>query len=1787
MKKILKKHFFNFFALISCLNLSAQQGFHNGMPGKPDSTQMSTCGVDARYIKKLDDPVFLRSVWAQRQAASTANIMSCGRFNLIFQDDALGTGYGFDLSTPQGAQLQSCACAVATYIQSVFQIPTGDGTPIEIQFNQSWSTAFGNPAPNPFLLAVGGGLRSTPNYVGGVAGYYGGNAFEHYTTGVDPDPNQIDGIITVNFDQNFQNCNQPRQCGLYDLYSVLLHEFTHVLGWASAVQDFPIQSTYNTPNQFSKYDQYFLYWGSVTGALQHVVVPAGPAINGGLPGTADLRTPGLVWMQGNSQFDPANNQNYPVFASLPYSGGTVPPGSSSHIGDYQTGFQDAGIQAPGFVPNYVMAPSFWSNQLKQTYTLQELRALNTMGYQFLPAFLASNSINGTTPNGAVIPNRHPYTTKTIFTANWLNNAPYINAEIDDVAYTPADASITNCAGQQAVFNLSADASIHDADGDPIKVYPGSLYNIRGCGDGTGNNHNQLNVVSLPGGDVITFTPRPGFIGRAQFGFHLYDGLQKGAYMIYTIDVTGCAPCSANGNIVVNGNFEEGSEVKLVSNLNVDNTPIDFYRNEKYLGNYDRILTDGVIYQNTNTQIVKESSSCINTDDAFGWSGLSFSPGTAPLPATGGGNRYYYMQESNSYFNICTPPQTCQRFILEFDILTNTAINSLPVGFSNAPVAQFNLATNIINPVYQNIPASASWQHVAIPINYCSSITNCNYLMIQNPNATSYTIFYIDNLNLYLDPNPPVFGVTVTSNATGNTVCANNPIVLTATPTNAMCAVTYNWLAPINQTTQSVNVTPGVTTTYNVIVSDGCSNVNSNITINVNQPATINVTASPQTICAGYSSNLSVSPSLTGTIWMPGSLSGNNVTVSPGATTTYAVTGTDANGCQANGNVTLNVVNCCTAPNTLAANYSSSAVITGGPWTPSVLNTIVSGGTLTFNTANVIMPINSKITVMPGCTLRVINASNLWACTNNMWTGIEVQAGGRVEIYNKVKIEDAQVAVHIMNSATTAADFFIHDAFFNKNNKGMVIDPFNGTHPGLIYNTIFQCVPSTLTPNSSMATLSTTKNPFPGKRTAVGVEVNNVIGQISIGDLLGTNTFSGIDMGIHSINSKLFSIQNSFTGITYSICGTGFCPPVCTNTGICILAENGGTIVVGLTPSLAIATNNFASSANGVVTKNNVTSYILNNKFNNMNTTLCYPSNCVALLNNTGGLTMKVNKNDFNNFRTGVYVNTFNKCVVDISKNTFKHNPLGLGVYCLQNSGSQLTIDQNDFNGLPANQGNTGIRVQNTTLVTNGLTKITNNNIRRDIYGIVLTNYIRAFVTGNTINFYLNSAPSTASYGIWLQGSKSTFTDNNSISNSTVPNSSYVNMLYGIAVDPICQQSQISNNVITNMASGMRYAGASNLPVHVSCNFMTKDFYGIEIQDDIGDQGGNTFTYPPNGQAQDNQWTLNTNSGATGALRVGTPPQRNFFYRATGLPWMLNPSLPSQMNPTGFNSAFNLPSPIVSSAPYNCTNGCPPGIPSTCRTAQIAQLAKKQAPFQLQTSLDRVITIESSFRDITLDSTLYQSGDAVLDSTVIVFRDSLKQTTIGAFQEISTISESGNNRLAAAKNQLINPDPQKCTEIYRKTVNEIYLSTWAKGIFEFTPQDSTTLNRIANSSVDQCGTAVYDARVMLRIDLNDYSVNTGNGSRMAEDPSKQIEDQLGVMFPNPAQNKAFYEINLKENESGFVELFNMLGDQLATQQLNPGANKAIFDLSNINDGIYMYRVIINAEIKANRKLIITK
>ena len=184
-------------------------------------------------------------------------------------------------------------------------------------------------------------------------------------------------------------------------------------------------------------------------------------------------------------------------------------------------------------------------------------------------------------------------------------------------------------------------------------------------------------------------------------------------------------------------------------------------------------------------------------------------------------------------------------------------------------------------------------------------------------------------------------VTLTVNPLPNITAAASPAAVCvgfSTTISGGGGTSYVWNN--GQNTASFSEIPAVTTTYNVTGTDAnnCSNT-ADVTVTLMTGLTVNITPSVDNICEGESTTLTASSpgSGVGYSWDTGASSAS-IIVSPTATTTYSITGTDATGCSGTVSAIVNV-----EPMPLAG-------FTAGPLTgcdPTVVNfTDQSSGNIT-------------------------------------------------------------------------------------------------------------------------------------------------------------------------------------------------------------------------------------------------------------------------------------------------------------------------------------------------------------------------------------------------------------------------------------------------------------------------------------------------------------------------------------------------------------------------------------------------------------------------------------------------------------------------------------------------------------------------------------------------------------------------------------------------------------------------------------------------------------------------
>jgi len=174
--------------------------------------------------------------------------------------------------------------------------------------------------------------------------------------------------------------------------------------------------------------------------------------------------------------------------------------------------------------------------------------------------------------------------------------------------------------------------------------------------------------------------------------------------------------------------------------------------------------------------------------------------------------------------------------------------------------------------------------------------------------------------------------TVSASATDGDLCFGENTTI-----SALGGSTYNWSNSLGSNS-SYSVNPSATTTYSVTGTDlnGCTGT-AQVLINVNALPTIAASSDEAVICNGESTMLTATGG-TSYSWDNGLGAGATQSISPSATTTYAVTGTDINGCSNTANVTVSVSAVLDAAMTPAGPYCSNdpaetltALNAGGTW----------------------------------------------------------------------------------------------------------------------------------------------------------------------------------------------------------------------------------------------------------------------------------------------------------------------------------------------------------------------------------------------------------------------------------------------------------------------------------------------------------------------------------------------------------------------------------------------------------------------------------------------------------------------------------------------------------------------------------------------------------------------------------------------------------------------------------------------------------------------------------------
>ncbi len=319
------------------------------------------------------------------------------------------------------------------------------------------------------------------------------------------------------------------------------------------------------------------------------------------------------------------------------------------------------------------------------------------------------------------------------------------------------------------------------------------------------------------------------------------------------------------------------------------------------GNYTAVMSvtpcSGPVINLTSTAQINVTPG--PTVSAFNLTGTVCAGNPATLVATGA-LTYTWFPGSIVGNIITVTPTTSTTYTVVGSVGTCTGSATVTVPVSNGPTLSISATPTTVCSSSGNsatLTASGAVSYTWLP----GPVFSNSYVITPTVSST-YTLFGANALGC-ITGTTVSFSVTPTPtlslSASNSVICQGNSSTLTASG-----AQSYTW-QPGSLTGSLQVVSPSSSTMYTVTGSNGTCTSSLTINITVNPSPTISASSSPTLLCSGNSSTLSASGASTYT-WMPGSLTGGTVVVTPVTTTQYTVFGTSSLSCNASTIVTVSV-----------------------------------------------------------------------------------------------------------------------------------------------------------------------------------------------------------------------------------------------------------------------------------------------------------------------------------------------------------------------------------------------------------------------------------------------------------------------------------------------------------------------------------------------------------------------------------------------------------------------------------------------------------------------------------------------------------------------------------------------------------------------------------------------------------------------------------------------------------------------------------------------------------------
>ncbi len=945
--------------------------------------------------------------------------------------------------------------------------------------------------------------------------------------------------------------------------------------------------------------------------------------------------------------------------------------------------------------------------------------------------------------------------------------------------------------------------------------------------------------------------------------------------------------------------------------------------------------------------------------------------------------------------------------------------------------------------------------------------------------------------------------------------------------------------------------------------------------------------------------------------------------------------------------TVNPINAC-------ACYTCNSIGTGGIISSSptpnekycINNNVTINGNISFLNSEFKIGANINITIPNGATLTIDN-SHLFAGTN-MWTGIIIQNGGKLNVVNNSLIEEAITAVSIINHSNQNQILNIDASIFNKNHTDVRIADYIQnitTYPFTITNSLFTCrqivdcynngiwpatsiVKAATNPtNSPLETpyinnntypVTTLKAPYAGKKSFYGITLTNVgfsnvtttsssYQEIMIGTTTGINTYNLFDNHWIAI-----SANNSNIKVTNTIFQNGFnlAFPSLYSIGIKIITSGQNCRLQANSTSY---TNNckFYDLTRAIYTQS---LHDLNINYCEMYSTRVFNPGSASQYGAYGVSAtsnhyrnIELNNNKIFNIDNGL---VFNATVGSYTVGT----TIGNGQY-LGSINANNNIIRSHVTGYTPNPslhyGFKAITLSSILGQANvtqaGQVVNTNNNTIYDYEnGIFCSNWPLHLTVSESNNVTIRNAATVVQYGIEHDNNsdgstgQATFNSHGIRSNFVTATSISTNPSNYAIRSSQNTASAVRCNTVSNTYNGIAYSGTAVQGSFFYYNdFNGNNKYGFVLENAgvIGQQGA--IDLGPT----DNRW-LGTSwvspNYKTATLGTSSAVGSRVYIRLT-----------PDFNPHG--SAFTNGSQNVTDYYYNGTLG-------TLRQGNNASYIACNWAKPLATANNTILTVNNKFGNTTQDinlmeeivmsqSTNNEQAQALSIAKEQVFVQ-LKETPDAMLNSVilsnfyNNILNSNTDALASVAQDIAQGDKNiaqlNLTTVSPQNINEIKHKQFLDLLLKFSNQplsvsDEQQLLSIASGCPSLEGTFVHEARTLYNVafDKNnsfiDNCVVAVNNARMANSQDTKVTDeQFGnsvLLYPNPSAIGAVTILTNADTDVLDVEINAIDGFNLIKQSVSLSNHSAKLSF-NAAAGVYMV-IITNPKTKQRviKKLVI--